>query len=403
VVSFLETLRELKYTAPSGAVFTPLWDELERSRGKKVATHEIPQANFADVQDNGNEAQRFPMAFYYTGKDYQIPADKFFDALGERGPGVLAHPRWGDLRVLATSVSQTEGFVDNMGASFIKVEFVHAPEAEALVVSSSTDAAIQSAADAMSAAAALEAGAQMVASDAAKAAKMKRTALANVKAAQAKLAAVASPLDETRRQIEALGDSIERGIDTLLAAPYSLAISSIQLVRYPARAALGVKAKVDGYAALIGSAIGYIVDAMAHGEAAAVALNLLGLGLATAEAVTVGDIVSRAEAIAARDAMNAAVLEAEAGIQAVEAYGYITDPVTLAALAELRTNASAYLLEKSYTLPTERIKTLEGDSTAINLAWELLGDPERMDEIIDLNGFGGMIVIPRGTEVRYYA
>lgn len=402
-MSFLDRLSELKYTSPSGAVFRPLWDDAERSFSKKVAVHEIPQSDFADVQDLGKETDHFPMTLYFTGVDYDLTADKFYAALGERGAGTLSHHRWGEHRVQVLSAAQAENLVDGLRVASFRVEFIHAPERSALLVTGSTAAAIQSAADALADASTLEASAQMVADNATRLAKMKRTALANVRAAKAKLSTVSSSIDSARRAIDAAGDSIERGIDTLIETPFNLVVASVQLIREPAREALDIKAKIDGYSTLIESGLAALTDGVEQGEAAAIAANLFGLSLACAESITEGEITTRTQAIAARDSLTAAMLSAEAGIQAAEAYGYITAPATLAQLADLRANASAFLLESSFLLPFERVYTCPAETTALDLAWKLLGDIERMDEIIDLNGLGGLVVIPPGTEVRYYA
>lgn len=402
-MSYLDRVRELKYTSPSGAEFTPYFDDVERESSKKAGIHEVPQSDFAVVQDNGNEAGRHKFTLYFTGPDYDQIADAFYDALGERGPGILSHPRWGDIRVLPLNRSQKEGFVNDMGAAIFSVEFVEAPVSPPLAITARSPAAIQSAADLAATASKAEAAAQMVADNATKAAQLKRTALAAVTKARDGLKAMSSALETVRREVQGVGDSIERGIDDLLADPVELAEQTMRLLRLPAREVLSIKAKVDGYALLISEAVPYLTEDTAQGEAAAVVLNLFGLSLAVAESTTLGTPASREEAIAVRSAMNSAMLQAEAGIQAAESCGYVTSPETLAQLAALRTNASAYLLEAAFTLPTLRRYVTETEETAITLAHRLLGDPERMDEIIDLNGFGGTPLIPIGREVRYYA
>ncbi len=96
-MSHFDRLSELLYTSPSGKEFRPLWDDLERSGGKKAAVHELVGLNVASVQDLGNSAKKYPLSLYFTGENYDLTADGFYKALEEKGRSVLSHPRWGNL------------------------------------------------------------------------------------------------------------------------------------------------------------------------------------------------------------------------------------------------------------------------------------------------------------------
>lgn len=400
-MSHLDRLRELVYTSPSGREFRPLWDSLERSASKKAAVHEIPQSDLADVQDLGSNATRWPMSLYFIGPDYDTTADKFFDALGERGRGKLKHPRWGDLDVLPLSRVQTEDLVGDLRAARFQVEFIHAPDLS-LVAATNTAAAIQGAAD-DAAAQAAGAGDQLTASNASDLAKMKDKVVKRVKATARKLKTLSNSVDETREAIEAQSRAIERGIDTLVNLPLELAQDVLALARLPARLTLSVKDKADAYSALITDAVTSITG-LTISPAVAAVIDLVSLIIAMCEAVTEGALATRGDAVKAHDTLVSASDQVQGAIDYLAGRGYIPDPVLLAMLADLRARAASYLLASAYTLPAERTITLEAAATPLELAHLLLGDSSRADELIGVNGWVSdmVLVVPAGTEVRYY-
>lgn len=405
-MAHLDRLRELKYTSPSGKEFRPLWDDLERSGGKKAAVHELPQQNVADVQDLGNQAEKFPLALYFAGADYDQTADAFYAALREKGRATLAHPRWGDLVVLPLTWSQTEAFVDGLRAARFEVEFIEAPDPATLSSSDNTAAAIASAADATATAASAASAAQLVSNNALGVARIKSKVLARVKATTSKLAAIASTVDDVRREIETVGRQIERTIDTLLTTPLTLAQSIVALARLPARTISSVFAKVDGYARLIEDAIVSFTETEV-GAAAASALDIIANAIALLESVSEGTTTNRDEAIEIADAIRDAVASALAALEELErsAPGYIIDPSLLALIAKLRAQALAYLLASSLDLPAERVYVTTGERTPIDLAFEIYGTVDELDRLISDNDLAGdeLLVIPTGKEIRYYA
>lgn len=401
---YLDRLRELVYVSPSGREFRPLWDDLERSGGKKAAVSEVPQANGAITQDLGNKAREYKLAVYFSGADYDRAADAFVSSLSERGPAKLRHPVWGNLDVLALSWSESRGFVDGMGRASFSLDLVEAPPLSSLTSTATTAAAIQSAAE--SAAATASSVYEVSASNASDLAKTKDRIRRRVKETYRKMANLTAQIESKRRDIEALGKSIERGLDTAIETPLALAQSIISLSRAPARAAISIKAKVDGYAGLIvDAASGLAAIPLSVAEAAG--LDLAGLLLGLLESVTAGTLASRADATATASRIEAAIAQALAAIEFMEATvpGYVPDAGLLALIASLRAQVAGYLLESAYSLPSERRVLLDGDATPLELAVRFYGSPDEADRVISENGLEGdcIFVVPAGSEVRFYA
>jgi prophage DNA circulation protein len=398
-VSFLDRLRECRYISPSGKEYTPLFDDVERSGGKKAAVHELPFRDVADVQDLGNQAEKYPMALYFTGPDYDQLADAFYAALREKGRGKLKHPRWGDIDVLPITRSQTEKLIDKVWYCAFQVDFIEAPDPASLTISTTTAAAIQAAADNAAAVAAAALSLQQSAlKSQVELVKMKGKAVSVAASAVETLKSGTSGFDDVRSALVKAQKDITRNIDALTTDPMTLTDSLIQLIRTPADMVTAVTLKLGGFGKLILDNI-VTLEGLTIGAALAIVPVLLGATVAAAQSTASGTLASRADAI---DAYNALTDSAASALAAVE--GYVDDPAALGAVRQLASDARARLLVESYSLPTERSMVLQGDSNPILLAQQLYGDPERFNDICDQNGldddFG--FIVPRGTEIRWY-
>jgi prophage DNA circulation protein len=405
-LTYLDRLRDLVYTSPSGATFRPSWSSVERSGGRKVSVTELPLREFPDVQDLGTSARKYPLTVYFDGSAYDETADAFARALAERGRASLSHPRWGDLSVICIAWSQTESFVDGMGRAAFTLDLVEAPEPQALTASTDTAAAIQAAADSAATTTTSETSAgQIVAKNAPTLAKIKANVLRGVRSIRTGIASIVGVVDSVRREIDEAATEIEATIDTLILDPLVLAQSVVGLARLPALAVAGTKAKVAGYSNII-SDLASRFSKTESGPAAADALTLSSTLTALLESASTGDLSSRDDAVTTAELASAAYAQALAALMSAERdSGLYLDPALLQALAELEARGSRYLLTSAYSLPVGRTLVLEGERTPLDLAAELYGSPESLDRLIADNGLSGdaLLVIPRGTEIRYYA
>ncbi len=126
-MSYLDRLRPASFIAPDSTEFFFLIDSLERSGGKKGATQEILDSGESISQDQGNQTETFTAPIYFPGPDYDLDADPFYAALGQQysqsNPGILKHPRWGDINVFPFPWSQSEELIDGSQISRIAVTF----------------------------------------------------------------------------------------------------------------------------------------------------------------------------------------------------------------------------------------------------------------------------------------
>jgi len=142
-MSYADRLRILKYTSPNGTIFTLQFDDLSRNGTRKISVSEAPDKDLPSIQDLGLAAEKYPVDVYISGADYDKQADRFFNALREKGPAQLSHPRWGDMQVIPLSFSQVEKFVDGARRAVFSIDFVRASEETFPVVATADSADIE--------------------------------------------------------------------------------------------------------------------------------------------------------------------------------------------------------------------------------------------------------------------
>lgn len=136
-----------------GATFrgVPFFVEVaERAGGRRNVVHEYPLRDVPSVEDLGRRARTYPVEGYVLGDRYVAQRDALLEALEEEGPGELAHPYYGTLRVALAGPFRVRESVADGGMARFSVEFVEAPstqidlepapDATALVAASATAA-----------------------------------------------------------------------------------------------------------------------------------------------------------------------------------------------------------------------------------------------------------------------
>lgn len=402
-MSHLDRLRDGRYTSPSGKEFTFDFTELSRSASKKHAIHELPQQDLALVQDVGQTALRFPIKAHIFGPDYDVTADAFFAALGERGPGTLKHPRWGDRPVLAVSYAQSEQFVDGLREAIFDIDFVHAPSAASPESTEQTAAAIASSGLASRAKSAAAFTAGYKTPSLADLAKCKTLITSSLSAYKKKMLKVVGAASEVGQKLNAEINAVINDIDSIARSPLDL-VAAVDAICYaPVAGAATAREKADAFADALVAMFTEPVATSAQAEIQTLIASVL--FACAAEASVSGDMTSRAEAVAARDRIAELYAASRALAESAESSAdFAADPASLAALASLSAAATAYLLEASYNLQVERRYTTEGEASPLELVYRFYGGIERLDEFIRQNHLQGdaLFLIPTGSEVRYY-
>ncbi len=402
-MSYLDRLRTAKYIAPSGSEFEFKFNDLERASGKKAPVHELPQQDDPDVKDLGNLAVRFAIEAFFGGVDYDQDADSFWDALAEKGPAILQHPRWGDVSVLPLTYTQGESFVDGMGRVRFEIEFVRVGEVEYPITTVQVEASIADQINSASASSAESFGDQFDPETAAETAMAKKSLKDSINDFSDKISGVVSKNAEISQEVRRHVSQITGTMDQLILDPITLANSYLNLFRLPGEIVGSIKDKVKSYKSaldnLASDAEDIVQSAVQFFQNAAVLLGL-------SESCLVGDIETREDAVAVAETVQDAMDVAVSNIETVEENvpGYAAPESILAQLKQILADTSALMLEKSFSLKMIHRITLEGDQTPLDLVYELYGDIDHLDEFIDQNRLQGdeFFMIPRRREVAYY-
>jgi len=397
-MSYLDRIRSAEYVTPSGANFVFNFDDLARSGGKKASVHEFPGQDSASVEDLGLSSQHVPMKIYFTGKDYDQTADAFWNSLGEKGPGTLRHPRFGDLSVLAMTFSQQERFVDGLGRAEFDIDFIIVPEREAFPTSSvNMEATAVATADTAAAASSNAMAESFVPQTAREFTESKEVVMGSVEDLASWGTEITASSEEMATAFDKAVRDFENQIDILMADPVALSQAYIKICRIPAQGEGSILAKVSGYTVLLESTLAF--GPISSAAESIKALMLSGLTTAAIDSTLNGTVRSRQEAIQAADILSEIYRDALAGLEEVNA-----DRATLEALAEAASLAGKSLLERSFSLESERRISLDAERTPLDFVFEVYGDIDRLDEFIETNGLTGdaLFLIPAGREVVYY-
>lgn len=412
-----DRIREAAYNSPSGTRIVFDYENVRKSFDKKTTGFDFPDADGTFVQDLGHTGRRYPLRVFFWGDNYDQEASAFEEALRERGTGKLEHPVYGTVNVVPFgTVTQRDDLKTAANQAVIEVTFW---ETIGLIYpASQTDPAsnVLTAVDEYNIAAASEFELDTDLDSAVEQASFKNSYQALLDTAQSGLQAVADVQKDVEDEFNAIYDSINNGIDILVAQPLALAFQTVQLLQSPARALTSITARLDAYRNLASSII-----SNESGES-----NITSPGLDSTNSNTfhakdlyastyiTGSIVSvvnnqfatKNEALEAAEAVltqfDEVIAWRDDNFESLEeidigsAYQQLQEAVALTA---------GFLVEISFTLKQERSIVLDRERTIVDLVAELYGSiDDQLDFFINSNNLSGseILELPKGREIVYY-
>lgn len=393
------------YTSPGGTRMQFDYEDVSRAVDKRTTAFNFPEVDGTYIQDLGHTGRRYPLRVIFWGADSDLSATAFESILLEQGPGVLEHPRYGNVDVIPYgTITRRDELKSAANQTIIDVEFYETTGI--LYPSSQTDTlgAINLSLESFNEAMAGEYADLVDVSTAGKRAELKARYENLLSAAEGFLRPIAETQADIEAQFNTVLASINEGIDVLIADPLTLAFQTMILIQAPARAAAAITARLEAYGNLAESIVGaadpgvtfHTSDLFASTAVSGIVLSSVNteydnkpaavetalFNLDTMEAVTVW-----------RDELFDGAGEVDPGT----AYQALQDSVALTA---------GYLVDVAFTLAQERRIILDRNRTIIDVCAELYGViDEKLDFFINTNQFTGseIIELPRGTNVLYYA
>lgn len=411
-MSWEDRLREAAYTTPGGTRFVFDYEDVSVSTQKNAIAYTFPDANGTYVQDLGHSGRRFPLRIFLWGEDYDTEAADLESALLEPGVGKLEHPIYGvfdvvpfgaisrrdDLKTAANQAVFDVTFFETIGVIYPTAQADPASEVRQAIEEYNTASSGQ-----FESSSSLDSAAEQ------STAKGSYQALTDQSAST--LQAIADTVDAVQSQFNAVRDSINAGIDILIADPLTLAFQTAILLQAPARATAAVQARLDAYKNLLDIVTAQLfvpgldssnsndfhsADVFASGYVSGSVVSVI-----NNQFETKSDALSAAEAILEQfDSLTVwrdNNFESLAEIDTGESYQQLLEAVGLAA---------GFLVQISFSLKQEKRFVTVRARNVIELCAELYGsiDDESINFFIDSNAFTGseIIEIPRGREVVYY-
>ncbi len=409
-----ERVREAAYTSPSGVRTTFHYEDVSKAVDKKTAAFEFPDANGTYVQDTGHSGRRYPLRVFFWGDDYDKQAEIFDASLLETGTGRLEHPAYGAVDVVPFgTIKQRDDLKTAANQAIIELTFWATIALLYPAVQTDPAREVLTAVDEYNDAAAAEFGADTSLDSAVDSATFKNSYQALLDSASSGLQPLADAQEDVRKQFDAVVDSINRGLDILVAEPVTLAFQTAIMLQTPARALTNIEARLTAYNDLVNliitgdnSVVSPSLDASSSNEFHTNDLYVSTYVTGSVVSVVNNQFATRGEALAAaefvlaqldavtnwRDDNFQALCEVDTG----GSYQQLQEAVALTA---------GFLVEISFTLKQERSVILTRDRCILDLVAEFYGETDaRLDFFINSNNLSGseIIEVPRGREIVYY-
>lgn len=417
-MSWQDRIREAAYTGPkSGTRLTFQYENVSRVTPKKTTGFDFPDADGTFVQEHGRSGRRYPLRLYFSGADYDADVVAFEMLLEERGAGKLEHPIYGAVDVVPFGdLVRRDDLVTAANQAVLEVTFW-----STIGIAYPTSAG-DPASDALQAVVLYNEAAAEEFEDTIETEPVfvkisfKNKILALVAAVKSGLQFIADTQELVQKQFNAIVDSINEGIDLLVAGPLTMALQIQQMIQAPGRALAAIRDRLNAYKDL--------ADAIISGDGADVSdVNDLRTRDLYASSYVTGSIISvinnqfttKTDAIEAAEAVleqfEDLVAWRDAQFEALEAAtpslnaGTIDTGGAYEKLQEAVALTVGYLVQISFDLRAERRLVLDRPRTIIDLTAELYGAVDsELDFFITSNDLTGseILELPAGREVVYY-
>jgi prophage DNA circulation protein len=397
---------EAAYNSPSGVRTTFDYEDVSKAVDKKTTGFNFPDVKGTYVQDLGHTGYRYPLRVFFWGDDYDIEAEAFEASLLESGTGKLEHPAYGIVDVVPFgTITRRDDLKTRANQAIIEVTFWETTGLIYPTVQADPGTAVLIAVGEYNNTASEEFEDSIDVDSAVEQATFKNSYQSLLDKARSGLQVVADTQDDVRRQFDAIGDSINEGIDILVTQPLNLAFQTIQLIQAPGRALASIQASLSAYSDLLTSLITGDSEPDSnefHTQDLYASTYITGaiISVVNTQFITKPEALEAAEEIL--EQLDAVTDWREANFQVLDevdtggAYQQLQEAVALTA---------GFLVEISFTLKQERRIVLDRDRTFIDLVAELYGETdERYDFLISSNDLSGseIIEIPKGREIVYY-
>ena len=406
--------------SPSGQEIPFDFEDISSQYDLKAAVFESAAGNGTYVQPNGHTSGRFPMAAIFHGSGYELRAEAFLSAMLESGVFVLTHPQYRiPINVVPVgTVDRFDGYQSGTNQTIYSVTFF---ETTGLLVGGESD--IQQSFDSFLDASAADFADAIDTDSVLDEKSLLERVKSTVKTIQTALKRGSQGLENATRGIEAVGDSINRGIDTLIGQPLTMARQMQILIGEPARQADLSKSKLTAYGDMADSIFGmpdaeqnkYSRETINAFHTNALVAKTTVANMAILSVKGSGEFETKFDFLYWADYLKSKMddlqewsdnnfqnIEDLTAIDrgAIDVGGGLTD------LWDTVAKAISDLITGSFEAKTQFSRELAAEMTPIDLCYELYGtaDHDHLDLLARTNDLSGdeYFLIPKGRRIVWY-
>lgn len=416
-----DRVKEAAYTSPNGNRLTFDFEDLSEQHTKKTTAYEFANVNGTYVQQRGYSGRRFPMLCFFHGDDHDIEAKGFVALLDEDGYGRLEHPFYAPADVVPFGeITRRDDLKTAANQTIIEVEFWETLGVIYPAGDTDLSGTVATSVDDFNAASAAQFERQIDLVSEAEKNTLKSRIESFLGAVSDTTSRIAAQTEKVNDRFNQVNDSINRGIDVLVADPLTLAFQFKIATQAPARAQSAIRDRLEAYANLAADIYGR-PDATSTDDINKFLTRELFVS-ACVSAMVVSTINhqfdTRSEALDAATTLLDQwalfwawreanwVYIAALDTTAIPSYDLVDTGESYQALLHAVGLAAGFLVQISFTLKRERAVVLPRARNIIDLGFELYGADflSLMDFFINSNNFTGseIIEIPKGRRVKYY-
>jgi len=414
--------REAAITTPDGTRFTFLFEDLERSRSENASIFKFAERSGALVQRLSSGQDIYPLTIIFTGADYDLIAESFWQKTKQPGVFILEHPRFPgfkrvqllNIRVrIAAKTGDNQAAFDAVFHETINFTLPETALDSTTQILQTSNALNESAATAFADNA--ELGDELIVP----ALEQKsRSIVDNIYSVFSSTAAKESALNTA---FNAQYLTVQENINNITGGPLEFARSLAIFISTPSRVATSIDDRIGSYIKLFDntesslvSAAADVLEAAKNKAALALISGLINISGMCQASVSDADYLTRADIISVADEI---IDVSDRAIVLLDEYSdrfndeldpaarrfEITDTINI--LNDLTSLTIARLFDIAFTLKQERFITLDAERDPVTLTHELYGfSDDNLDFLIATNSLKGdeLFLIPKGKEIVYY-
>lgn len=421
-----DEITEATYTSPKGKSYVFKYGEaVSKNTDLKTVVSPSTKKGKILVQSFGISGRTFPLDCYFFGENCFTEATAFEDALCERGYGELQHPVYGVRKVVPTgSIGRSDNLVSDLNQSIVNITFTETVIDKTSPISTvvSKDK-ISDDFDAFSETAAQEFAKDMNLENVSESIKAKEVMKDQARIIKDSLSDIAKKDPSVWAEFQTIFANLENSLDDFINNKLTVARQIIRLTKLPGRISTRALAKIEGYTYMMSEIMRvYTKNPIGIGNVenqfiatrltleTAITSIVSGVALTAEEGVTStakegGAFFSRSDAVESATTLLEFFdkiivfcddkIEKNLFVDIAEGYEQMYKVVS---------GGTQFIIDSSFSLPTQRIIRLGRDRNIIELLTELYGNVNRIDEFIVDNNLtiDDIEILSMGKEVKYY-